>query len=114
MTHRITDETRERVKALVFAGIKVEKIASVLGISKSTLKRRYRSELDNATAEAVGQVAQSLLSQAIAGNTVAGIFVMKSRANWRDSGTGDEQAGTPVQIVINPPDYPRESYEKES
>lgn len=112
MTHKVTKETREKVKALAFAGVKNERIADMLGISKRTLQRRYRADLDNAIAEAIGQVGQSLLSQAITGNTAAGIFIMKARAGWRDNGHIDSDgSATPVQIVINPPNYPRGEYD---
>ena len=82
--HEPTVETRSSVKALASVGTPQEQIASVIGISKNTLLKHYRKELDTAMTMANAKVAQSLFQQATAGNTAAAIFWLKCRAGWVD------------------------------
>jgi DNA-binding XRE family transcriptional regulator len=82
--HEPTAETRTKVNALASVGTPQDQIALVIGISKNTLIKHYRRELDVAMVIANAQVAQSLYQQAKSGNTSAAIFWMKCRAGWVD------------------------------
>ena len=82
--HEPTSETRAKVNALASVGTPQDQIALVIGISKNTLIKHYRKELDTAMTMANAQVAQSLYQQAKSGNTAAAIFWLKCRAGWVD------------------------------
>ena len=82
--HEPTAETRTKVNVLASVGTPQDQIALVIGISKNTLIKHYRKELDTAMTMANAQVAQSLYQQAKSGNTSAAIFWLKCRAGWVD------------------------------
>ena len=82
--HKPTVETRTKVNVLASVGTPQDQIALVIGISKNTLIKHYRKELDTAMTMANAQVAQSLYQQAKSGNTAAAIFWLKCRAGWVD------------------------------
>ena len=82
--HEPTDETRTMARTLSGLGVPQDDIATLLGVSKPTLHKHYRDELDKGMAEANAKVAQSLFKQATSGNTAAAIFWMKARANWTE------------------------------
>ena len=83
--HEPTPETRLQVKTLASVGTPQDQIAIVVGITKNTLLKYYRKELDSAMTMANAKVAQSLFQQATAGNTAAAIFWLKCRAGWVDT-----------------------------
>ena len=83
--HEPTPETRLQVKTLASVGTPQDQIAIVIGITKNTLLKYYRKELDTAMTMANAKVAQSLFQQANAGNTAAAIFWLKCRAGWVDT-----------------------------
>ena len=83
--HEPTPETRLQVKTLASVGTPQDQIAIVVGITKNTLLKYYRKELDTAMIMANAKVAQSLFQQANAGNTSAAIFWLKCRAVWFDT-----------------------------
>ena len=82
--HEPTSETRTKVSALAGVGTPQDQIALIIGISKNTLIKHYRKELNTAMVMANAQVAQSLYQQAKSGNTAAAIFWLKCRAGWVD------------------------------
>lgn len=82
--HAPTAETRAKVNALASVGTPQEQIALVIGVTKNTLLKYYRKELDTAMVLASAKVAQSLFQQATGGNTSAAIFWLKCRAGWVD------------------------------
>ena len=92
--HEPTPETRLQVKTLASVGTPQDQIAIVVGITKNTLLKYYRKELDSAMTMANAKVAQSLFQQATAGNTAAAIFWLKCRAGWVDKQTV-EHSGDP-------------------
>ena len=83
--HEPTPETRTKVNTLASVGTPQDQIAIVVGITKNTLLKYYRKELDTAMTMANAKVAQSLFQQATAGNTAAAIFWLKCRAGWVDT-----------------------------
>lgn len=104
--HKPTEDTRKLAKTLSGIGVPQDDICAILGITKPTLHKHYRKDLDLGMAEANAKVAEGLFRQATSGNTGAAIFWMKARAGWREkqeimhTGPG----GGPLQIVISPDD----------
>lgn len=82
--HVPNGDTRKLVQSLSALGVRYEDIALKLDISHDTLTRHYRRELDLGRIDANAAVANTLYSQARAGNITASIFWMKTRAGWRE------------------------------
>jgi hypothetical protein len=85
-----TEALRRQVKALAAYGVPQEEIGRVIGISKPTLERHYRDELDRGEVEANAKVAESLFRKATgdgAQAVTAAIFWLKTRARWREPAT---------------------------
>ena len=82
--HEPTAKTRLQVNTLASVGTLQEDIAKIIGITKNTLIKHYRIELDTAMAMANASIAQTLFKQAKDGNTSAAIFWLKCRAGWVD------------------------------
>jgi hypothetical protein len=82
-----SDEDRVAVTTLCACGTRHELIARHLDIDCKTLRKHFRKELASGREDANAMVARSLFRQAIAGNTVASIFWLKTRANWREANT---------------------------
>jgi hypothetical protein len=59
-------------------------ISRELGISEDTLQKHYRDELDEAASRGVANVASNLYSKAMAGDTTAMIFYLKTRGRWSE------------------------------
>ena len=59
-------------------------IADIIGIDVKTLTKYYRTELDQAVAQANASVGGALFNKAKGGDTTAMIFWMKTRAGWRE------------------------------
>ncbi len=102
--HKPTEKTRELVKTLAVMGTKQAKISSLVGVDEKTLRKYYRSELDDSMLQAHSEVANFLFQMAsgralkkesqIAGAKVkdcvlAAIFYAKTQMNWSE-GDGDE------------------------
>ena len=82
--HEPTDESKTMARTLSGLGVPQGDIATLLGVSKPTLHKHYREELDKGMAEANAKVAQSLFKQATGGNITAAIFWLKCRAGWKE------------------------------
>jgi hypothetical protein len=99
-TYEPTDEQRRLVRALAGFGVPQDDIARHIDIDPTTLRRRFRDDLDRGMTEANAKVAQSLFQMATQGkNVAAAIFWMKARGRWREVHPEAETA-TPVQVVI--------------
>lgn len=97
-----TKEQRQLVKMLVGFGIPQEGIVQLVKddkgkpISRETLNKYFRPELDAGTHEANAKVAGALFKAAIEQNNVgAMIFWLKTRARWKE---------TPTQVAFTDPD----------
>lgn len=82
--HIPTDAQRELVKKLSGIGVPQKDICVIIGISKPTLHKYYRHELDLGLAEVNAKVATYLFKHVEAGNLGATIFWLKARAGWRE------------------------------
>ena len=86
--HNPDERDLKRVRTMVGMGMTQNEICAVIGVSKPTLHKYYRADLDVGAAEANAAVAQSLFKQATnpdKPNVVAAIFWLKARAGWRDA-----------------------------
>ena len=86
--HNPDERDLKRVRTMVGMGMTQNEICAIIGVSKPTLHKYYRADLDVGAAEANAAVAQSLFKQATNAekpNVVAAIFWLKARAGWRDA-----------------------------
>jgi len=77
-----TPALRQRVRQLAVVGLPQEDIATLVECSAKTLRKHFRKELDQGSAEANALVAGFLFQTAKGGNVAAQIFWLKTRARW--------------------------------
>jgi hypothetical protein len=85
--HKPTAEQRKQVEAMAGYGIPHDDIARVLSISKPTLQKHYRDELDTGHVKANAKVADNLFKIATGQGreaVTAAIFWLKVRAGWSE------------------------------
>jgi hypothetical protein len=107
--HIPTDEFRKLVESTSGLGLPHEQIAILVGIDDKTLRKYYRTELDMGKAKANGQIAKTLFSKAIGGDTTSLIWWTKAQMRWSETMkqelTGED--GSPllsgIQISFVPP-----------
>tara|TARA_R100001460_G_C3474834_1_gene167603 strand:+ start:98 stop:481 length:384 start_codon:yes stop_codon:yes gene_type:complete len=97
-----SNENKEMVAKLSGLGLTHIQIASVLGISRTTLYKHYKEELDSGKAMCIGRVAENLYKMATGDissrNTLgACIFYLKTQANWREVNTIEVTDGSENQ-----------------
>jgi hypothetical protein len=73
------------VERAVGLGFTQEKIAALLGITKPTLEKHFREELDRGRALIDYQVGSSLVDQALKGNVNAQTFYLSRRVGWKET-----------------------------
>jgi hypothetical protein len=99
--HVPTDESRKLVESTSGLGLPHEQIAILVGIDDKTLRKYYRTELDLGKAKANGQIAKTLFSKAIAGDTTSLIWWTKAQMRWSETVkqevTGAD--GDPLQTI---------------
>ena len=88
----VNEKVREQVRHLAGVGVRQDEIARIVGCAPKTLRKRFRDDLDRGTAEAIATVAGYLFANAKAGNVTAQIFILKTRAGWRERTATDEAA----------------------
>ena len=106
--HIITDESRKMVESTSGLGLPHEQIAILVGIDDKTLRKHYRAELDMGKAKANGQIAKTLFSKAVGGDTTSLIWWTKSQMRWsetvRNEMTGaDGKELTGIQVTFVKP-----------
>lgn len=99
---RPTAEQRKTVKAMTACGISQAEVCLIMGISKPTLHKHYRHELDTAMAQANAAVGKTAFKLATSGKCVAAtIFWAKTRMGWTEKQsveiTGKEEG--PLQSI---------------
>ena len=109
----VNETVPEKVRHLAGVGVRQDDIARIIGCAPKTLRKRCRDDLDRGVAEANAMVSGSLFAAAKAGNVVAQIFWLKTRAHWReravpgDTAPGSDDGGSsPVVLVL--PDNSRD------
>jgi len=96
--HVPTDELKLTVGFLSINGVTQPRIAAILGITWKTLVKHYKFELENALDEKNAMVAGGLFAKAIAGDTTAMIFWLKTRAGWKE--TNVQEFAVPVMKLV--------------
>lgn len=84
MTHKPTEETRDKISRYAAVGIPHDDISKIIGIDKKTMYKYYRDELDTAAAKANAAVGGALYNKAINGDTAAQIWWTKARLRWSE------------------------------
>ena len=102
--HKPTDQQRKTVKAMSAYGITQNEICKVIGVSKETLEKHYRDELDRANAEACAKVAENLFRKATGEGkeaVTAAIFWLKTRARWKEISVQEHTGpdGGPIEQI---------------
>jgi len=101
-SHKPTDETRAQCRALVAYGIRHDEIAAYVGITKMTLYKYYREDIDKAVPTAQAKVGKFLFDAA-SGDALnkgaaysdclrAAMFYAKTQMGWREN--------DPVQVAV--------------
>lgn len=101
--HVPTSKTRSDVTEMSKVGIPQEDIARAIGITKPTLEKHYRDELDTAATKANTMVAGKLFEMAMSGECPAAtIFWCKTRLGWRETDkiTAENTQPTKIKFVI--------------
>ena len=103
-----TDEQRKQVEAMAGFGIPQVDIAKVIGISKPTLEKYFREELDVGSVKATAKVAQSLFKKATSDGSqsvTAAIFWLKTRAGWKETQAVEHSGpnGSPLTVLTGVP-----------
>lgn len=119
MAYRASEQDREAVALMVGYGIPLDEIRKVVinpatgkAVSKATLARHFRKEIEQGFAKANAKVAESLFLQATGQpevivdgkvvqkerppNTSAAIWWTKARMGWKASGESDDQKDKPA------------------
>lgn len=74
-------------------GLPNDKVALVMGMAESTLKKHYPQELALGVIKSTAQVAGFLFENARKGNVTAQIFWLKCRAGWKEQRQEIELSG---------------------
>jgi len=102
--HEPTTADRERVSTLCAMGISQLDIGKVMKISRMTLKKHYRDELDLSMIKANATVAAALFKKASSGHPASMFFWLKTRARWTEKAilehTGPDGKPLPAAVII--------------
>lgn len=85
--HEPEDRERAMVEALSGYGVPQTEIAAIVRIDPTTLRERYREELDRGQAVANAKVAQNLFTRATGPSreaVTAAMFWLRCRAGWSE------------------------------
>lgn len=100
--HKPSNKSRKRVRNLSAAGTKQDTIAACLGISKPTLEKHYRYELDLALPELLGMAVNSLYDALQRGEAWATCFVLKTRGKAQGWSERHEHTGKDGEPLLPP------------
>lgn len=107
-----TPEQRELVRTLSGVGTRAEDVCLLVKgangkpISRNTLMKYFRAELDEGSVQATSKVARTLYGFATDSHggikaVTAAIFWMKTRAGWREKSQDDDSGLRPVVNIYN-------------
>ena len=100
--HQPTEKQRQMVQIAKAAGLTDDQVSGLIGIDLKTLRKHYRSELDNANSRAIAAVAANLYKRATSDAkeaVPAAIFWLKTRGGWREV-EQQPQASSSIDIRI--------------
>jgi hypothetical protein len=109
----VNDAMREKALSLARVGTTQDDIAEIIGCDPKTLRKYFPDELQRGMAEANAEIGGCLFANAKAGNVVAQIFYLKTRARWRERGSPEESTsggdgGATARAVVILPDNGRD------
>lgn len=90
-------------QAMAQYGVPSADIAAFLGISKATLFKLYKGDMQKGRSVANAEIGKRLYQKAMDGDTTALIFWAKTRMRWRTEGPSEEEdegATTPLAIKV--------------
>ena len=115
--HVPTETTRADVVKYSSIGLPADVIATLIGVSESTLKRHYIPELQDGQAKKKVMIASWAFGAAKKGKDSMIMFLCKTQLGWRETDrlelTG--QNGGPIQLqpmIDRPPSETREQWEE--
>lgn len=92
---------RKQIEQLAGLGLTDESIASVMGFSEGTLKRKCREELTAGRHKGKAKLAQAAMQMACSGKHAAvTIFMCKCRLGWRETDHSIQQVEIPRPILV--------------
>lgn len=98
--HAPTPELRQRVEGYVSCGVTHEQIRKLLNISRPSLEKHYRTELDLGAAVANGRIAGKLYEKALSGDSACMFFWLKTRARWQEVPRYEHAGGPDKPIAL--------------
>jgi len=115
----ITPEAIGIIEGMAGRGAVLNDIAKYLNIGPSTLDRwlkepEVRQAYDRGRIHAIDAVAEALYQSALAGDTTAQIFYLKSQAKWRDYWPVDDAKEAPAVVHFYLPELEPEQPESPS
>lgn len=103
-----TDQERGQVQTLSGYGLNQEQIANMLGMSRQTLAKWCKAELEKGKTIAYTQVVSKLFDNIKKGKEASIFFYLKTQHGWRESITISGDPDAPFK-VLHYVDAPRES-----
>ncbi|HEV7255901.1 MAG TPA: hypothetical protein VGN97_22740 [Mesorhizobium sp.] len=100
-SHAPDPASRRQVEALAGFGVRETDIAGLIGVDAKTLRKHYRTELDQGHVKANVKVAENLFKKATGEGreaVTAAIFWLKARAQWKEIDR-HELVGDPHQPI---------------
>lgn len=92
-----TAKDRKEISDMIGYGLTAEQVAAVKGVSKETLYKYCKPEIDAGRPLAISKVVQTAFKMATSGkNTAMTIFWLKTQAKWKepDNSEGQSNNGT--------------------
>ena len=97
-----TQEDKEIMISMTFAGFTHERIAKAMKLAENTLRKHFPDELQCGADRMLADVVRSLAAKARAGDTTACIWITKTRLNWREQPQQVEMSGRegrPIEVA---------------
>ena len=97
-----TKAERKEVARLISVGITQEQVAMVIGITKPTLEKHFRDELDTAMIKAHSKIGKKIFALAMAGDKTLLIFYAKTQMGWKETTIleGNEKAPPALNVEV--------------
>lgn len=102
--HEYDEKTAQLVEVLCACGTRYDIIAKMVGMSRATLQKIYRKELDDGGKTMIAKLGVSVIKRAMDGDRALSIFVLKCRGGWREKSevSVSGQDGTPLSVGLYP------------
>lgn len=94
-----TQAERRTVEHYVTLGYTQEQIASLMGVSETTLKNHCSDELKHGGLKVNAQIGGKLFQKAMGGDTAALIFWCKTRLGWKETAGLDVNANVAAKLL---------------